>query len=56
MKFKVIRAHEGDKSYSVGDTREANETDVRHLIGKCLEKMAEPMKNKAAKTAQNKAG
>lgn len=33
MKFDVIREH-GD--YKPGDTREANEADVRHLIGKCL--------------------
>ena len=55
MKFKVIRAHVGDKPYAVGDTREANEADVRHLIGKSLEKMAEPVKNKAEPKPKNKA-
>ena len=29
-KYEVIRAHVGDKSYKVGDIREADETDVRH--------------------------
>jgi len=56
MKFNVIREH-GD--YKPGDTREANENDVRHLIGKCLvpvsEKAAEKPKNKAAKPLKNKA-
>tara|TARA_R110000851_G_scaffold3035_1_gene12233 strand:+ start:3117 stop:3290 length:174 start_codon:yes stop_codon:yes gene_type:complete len=55
-KFKVIREHEGDKPYFVGGTREADEADVRHLIGKCLEKVAAPTKNKTAKPLKNKAG
>lgn len=54
-KFNVIRAHQGDKPYAVGDTREANERDVQHLVGKCLEKMADAPKNKAEHAAQNKA-
>uniref|UniRef100_UPI0040477F53 hypothetical protein n=1 Tax=Yoonia sp. TaxID=2212373 RepID=UPI0040477F53 len=55
MKFKVIRAHDGDKPYAVGDTREASEIDVRHLIGRCLEKMVEKPANKAAQKLSNKA-
>lgn len=55
--FKVIRAHDGDKFYNVGDTRIADPLTVRHLIGSCLEKTdaknglkaAKPLKNKAAK-------
>lgn len=55
MKFDVIRAHDGDRHYAVGDTREANENDVRHLIGKCLVKAAEKTANKAEPKLQNKA-
>ncbi|RVK61935.1 hypothetical protein CN162_01440 [Sinorhizobium meliloti] len=38
MKFYVTRQHIGDKLYMPGDTREANESDVKHLIGKTLSK------------------
>lgn len=55
MQFKVTRSHIGDKPYAVGDIREANEADVRHLIGKCLSKMVAPVKNKAATPLSNKA-
>lgn len=34
--YEVLRAHEGDKSYAVGDTRSALATDVSHLVGKTL--------------------
>lgn len=34
MKFNVNRPHLGDKMYLPGDTREANEADVKHLINK----------------------
>ena len=36
MKFKVLRHHIGDKEYFPGDTRDATENDVKHLIGKTL--------------------
>lgn len=32
MKFKVLKQHYGDKQYFAGDTREANEADVKHLV------------------------
>jgi len=32
MQFEVMRQHLGDRFYSEGDTREANEQDVMHLI------------------------
>lgn len=63
--YTVIRAHWGDKEYKVGDTRTARESDVAHLIGRCLEvqaedpveaeKMAAPVKDKAAPKFKNKA-
>lgn len=34
--YYVIRDHFGDKEYKVGDERVADETAVKHLIGKCL--------------------
>ena len=61
MKFKVLRHHIGDQVYNVGDTREAQESDVRHLIGKSLKpldgsKSEGAPKNKAVKRApSNKA-
>jgi hypothetical protein len=36
VKYEVLRDHEGDKPYSVGDTREAYPSDVAHLVGKTL--------------------
>ncbi|HEY4546671.1 MAG TPA: hypothetical protein VIG90_09635 [Pedomonas sp.] len=36
QKFKVLRRHDGDKEYDVGDTREANATDVAHLVPNVL--------------------
>lgn len=32
MQFEVMRQHLGDRFYNEGDTREANEQDVMHLI------------------------
>ncbi|ODA67668.1 hypothetical protein A7A08_01703 [Methyloligella halotolerans] len=62
MKFRVEREHIGDRSYKVGDIREANESTVAHLVkGGVLSKTggkAEPSapKNKALKSApKNKA-
>lgn len=53
MKFHVIRQHLGDKMYMPGDTREASEGDVKHLLGKVLSK-DEPSK-KAEGKPKNKA-
>lgn len=30
--YQVIRQHLGDKMYMPGDTREANPSDVKHLV------------------------
>ena len=30
--YKVVREHEGDRRYAVGDTREALPSDVAHLV------------------------
>ena len=55
-KFRVLRQHTGDKPYAEGDTREADEGEVAHLIGTTLEKMAEKPANKAAPKSANKKG
>lgn len=58
MKFTVLRHHTGDRTYLPGETREAAEVDVAHLVkAGVLEKKAEPApKNKAEDGApQNKA-
>jgi hypothetical protein len=59
MKFKVIRAHTGDRDYSIGETREATLADVQHLIPKTLapveEKKSEaPPSNKMEAAPSNK--
>lgn len=55
MKFKVLRVHEGDRRYFPGETREAREGDVAHLVGKCLQKIEDKPQNKAEKKPRNKA-
>ena len=56
MKFKALRPHQGDKWYDVDDEREADEREVAHLVASgTLEKMAEPVKNKAEPAVKNKA-
>ena len=56
MKFTTIRPHYGDKMYQPGDARDADEREVAHLVASgTLEKMAEPVKNKAEPAVKNKA-
>lgn len=56
MKFKTIRPHLGDKFYEPGDERDADEREVAHLLASgTLEKMADPVKNKAEPAVKNKA-
>ena len=50
--FKVLRQHHGDKPYAAGDTREASEADVAHLVASGV---LEPAKAKAEPAVQNKA-
>lgn len=55
MKFRTLRQHYGDRMYLDGEIREAEERDVAHLVASgTLEKMAEPVKNKAEPAASNK--
>lgn len=58
MKFHVIRQHLGDKMYMPGDTREANESDVKHLIGTVLSKSKPRAPSNKAKSGapKNKSG
>lgn len=51
-KFKVLRQHQGDQPYAEGDTREADERDVAHLVANGV---LEPVKAKAEAPAKNKA-
>lgn len=52
MKYRVLRPHDGDKFYNVGDTREGNENELKHLVPRTLE----PIKGKAEGAAsKNKA-
>lgn len=38
-KFRVIREHEGDRFYAVGDTRTAVAAEVKHLVPNVLEEV-----------------
>ena len=58
MKFEVLRRHRGDRDYRPGDEREANESDVVHLVrAGVLRRKEEPKKAqaKAEEAPQNKA-
>lgn len=64
MKYIVKRAHQGDKWYDEGDTRDVREGDVAHLVargvlepvsGKAAKKAVEAPKNKAVTAPKNKA-
>ncbi|HEV2552721.1 MAG TPA: hypothetical protein VGV17_03040 [Bosea sp. (in: a-proteobacteria)] len=60
QKFRVLRDHDGDRFYLPGDIREANPSEVAHLVGKVLEpaKDAGEWDGEAAKaepTPKNKA-
>lgn len=57
--FRVTRQHLGDRLYMPGDEREANESDVAHLVERgVLElvkaKAAQPVENKAEPKLRNK--
>lgn len=51
--YRVLRAHEGDRPYVEGETRQADPAAVGHLVGRVLEPMPggrkseAPPKNKA---------
>lgn len=47
QKFKVVREHVGDRPYAEGEIREADPSDVKHLVPHVLE----PIKAKAKKPA-----
>jgi len=50
QKYTVLRQHFGDQYYLPGDTREAREADVAHLIGTTLE----PIEAKVVEVPENK--
>lgn len=59
-KFEVLRFHEGDRTYRAGDTREARQVDVQHLIDRGVlrepkTKAETPVLNKAEPAPANKA-
>lgn len=69
MKFKVLREHYGDRDYKTGDTRNADPTDVAHLVSlgvleepkakaapSTSNKAEPPVRNKAQQTPANKSG
>jgi len=52
MKYRVLRPHDGDKFYAIGDIREGNETELKHLVPLTLEPLKE---GKAESAPANKA-
>lgn len=55
MKFMVIRQHLGDRMYMPGDEREAQESEVAHLLKNgVLEKAGVSGQKKAAPKPLNK--
>jgi hypothetical protein len=52
MEYRVLRPHDGDKFYNIGDTREGNESELKHLVPLTLEPITEA---KAEKAPLNKA-
>jgi hypothetical protein len=57
QKYTVMREHFGEKSYVKGDDREAEPSDVAHLVSNgVLQLKAEtPLLNKAMQAPSNKA-
>jgi hypothetical protein len=59
--YRVVRAHEGDRPYAEGDTREATAAEVKHLVPHVLEpiepeeKAEADLSNKAEPPMANKA-
>jgi hypothetical protein len=45
QKYHVVREHYGDRSYATGEIREADPSDVKHLVPHVLEPIA-PRKRK----------
>lgn len=58
--YDVTRQHLGDRMYLPGDQREADPSDVKHLVDTGVltlraEKAERPVDNKAIKAPRNKA-
>ncbi|MBI1621496.1 hypothetical protein [Aquamicrobium zhengzhouense] len=53
--YTVLRQHYGDKQYMAGDTREANETDVKHLVTAGVLEEVGPKSEKAPANKAEKA-
>jgi hypothetical protein len=51
--YRVLRGHEGDRTYAEGETRQADPNAVGHLVGRVLEPM--PGGRKAEPAPRNKA-
>lgn len=54
LEWKVLRRHQGDRFYEVGDKRVATRAEVGHLVGTVLEEIG-PVAEKAEEAPQNKA-
>ena len=56
--YRVLRRHDGDKLYEVGDTREGEDHELKHLVPLTLQEITEktdrPHANKAERLSSNK--
>jgi hypothetical protein len=46
-RYRVLRGHDGDRSYVEGETREAQSADVAHLVPRVLEPLGPASKSEA---------
>ena len=54
-RYAVLREHDGDRFYREGETRDARQADVAHLVGRVLEEIGPAPVEKAEDAPQNKA-
>lgn len=57
--YRVLRRHDGDRMYDVGDTREGEDHELQHLVPLTLQEISEKAErehaNKAERVSRNKA-
>lgn len=54
-RYRVLRAHEGDRMYREGEIREGEKADLKHLVPKVLEEIGPATSEKMASDHTNKA-
>ena len=52
-RYRVLRDHDGDRSYTEGETRDAMSGDVAHLVGRVLEEIGPAPETEPASDAKS---